>query len=185
MHTPVELIKLLAAGGQAAVFLARLPLDGNSLIVVKVFYSPPSPFEVRSMKAVSLTTYAIRLLGQTRIPISNLVKYRQALTEHEVDISQFELIDGKNVLGFCYERLQGDLESVIISAERKVGNCTKMLVALQIGYFLRGIHAANYIFRDLKPSNILINSPLENMTPEQKDEICRHYWLHAIRTDDY
>jgi hypothetical protein len=51
----VELLKLVASGGQAAVFLARLPLDNNSLIIVKVFYAKPSSFEVEGMRYCDVT----------------------------------------------------------------------------------------------------------------------------------
>ncbi|KNE73370.1 serine/threonine protein kinase [Allomyces macrogynus ATCC 38327] len=160
MSTDVQLLRLLAAGGQATVFLARLPLDSRSLVVVKVFYCKPSPHELDGMRAMSMTTFTIRLIGESHISRDSLIPFTDHLRQHDVDINAFKFDENGCVTGWCYERLQGDLESAILDRKRPMNNTMKLLVGLQIAYFLHGVHTAGFIFRDLKPSNVLVNKDL-------------------------
>ncbi|KAL7749878.1 hypothetical protein RI367_004754 [Sorochytrium milnesiophthora] len=183
-QTRVELMKVVASGGQAVIFLARLPLDGNSLVIVKAFYSRPSDHELAGMKAVACTNYAARLIGQAYISREMLKPFRQQLQNHEVDVDTFQYDQNNAIAGWCYERLQGDLENALLSKTKKINNAMKQLVALQIAYFLRGVHAAGYIFRDLKPSNVLLNSHLDGVAPEQ---VVRYFLQHfpVVKVTDF
>ncbi|KAJ3347306.1 hypothetical protein GGF32_001733 [Allomyces javanicus] len=160
LSTDVQLLRLLAAGGQATVFLARLPLDSRSLVVVKVFYCKPSPHELDGMRAMSMTTFTIRLIGETQISRDALMPFTDQMRQHDVDINAFKFDENVCVTGWCYERLQGDLEAAILDRKRPMNNTMKLLVGLQIAYFLHGVHTAGFIFRDLKPSNVLVNKDL-------------------------
>ncbi|KAI9179749.1 hypothetical protein H9P43_005079 [Blastocladiella emersonii ATCC 22665] len=183
----VELLKLVATGGQASVFLARLPLDHNSLVIVKVFFKKPSAHELAGMRAMSMTNYAIRLIGETRVSRNQLLPFERDLKGHPHNISMaaFEFDPRSGYLtGWCYERLQGDLEHCLLEKKTPVGNAMKMLVALQIAYFLRGVHHVGYIFRDLKPSNILLNTRLDNVPPE---DVVKYFLQHypVIKVTDF
>ncbi|KAI9179875.1 hypothetical protein H9P43_005207 [Blastocladiella emersonii ATCC 22665] len=181
----VELLKLVASGGQASVFLARLPLDHNSLVIVKVFYKKPSAYEVAGMRAMSLTNYAIRLIGESRITRNHLLPFERDMQRDDVSMASFEFDARTGFLtGWCYERLQGDLEHCLLDKKTPIGNAMKQLVALQIAYFLRGVHSSGYIFRDLKPSNILLNTQLHNVPPQQ---VVQYFLQHypVIKVTDF
>lgn len=179
----VELMKLIATGGQAAIFLARLPLDRNSLIIVKVFYKVPSNYEIEGMRAVSLSSYATRLIGEARIYKSVLSTFSRDLSSHGIDMDVFNF-ENDTVIGWCYERLQGDLETVLLDPKQNICNAMKMLIALQIAYFIRGVHNAGFIFRDLKPSNVLLNISVHNVG----SDIVTSYFLEhfpVIKVTDF
>ncbi|KAI9219911.1 kinase-like domain-containing protein [Blastocladiella britannica] len=164
----VKLLRLIATGGQGSVFLARLVVDENSPLIVKVFYKPPSAHEVSAMRSMAMSNYAVRLLGETRVLKSQLAEFERDLRQQDIDMGWYE--NGppqQEHQGWVYERLPGDLEGAILKQPTPIGNAAKQLAALQIAYFLRGIHASGFIFRDLKPSNVLVNLPLGTIKPDQ------------------
>ncbi|KAJ3355684.1 hypothetical protein GGF32_001850 [Allomyces javanicus] len=176
LATHVQLLRLLSTGGQAAIFLARLPLDNKSLIVFKVFFSPPSQHEMAGMRAMALSAFTIRLIGETTITYDALLPFVDQLRQYRHDLNSFQF-DGYNcVMGWCYERLQGDLESVILDRKERarINNTMKMLIGLQIAYFLRGMHTAGFIFRDLKPSNVLVCKDLGVDMPQVLQYFVEH-----------
>jgi hypothetical protein len=133
---------------------------------------------------MSLTNYAIRLIGEAAVSREMLLPFERDLRAHEVEMQAFQFDFQGCVTGWCYERLQGDLERALLDSKRTIGNSMKMLVALQIAYFLRGVHSAGYIFRDLKPSNILLNMQLHGVAP---DQVIKYFLEHfpVIKVTDF
>ncbi|KAJ1518602.1 hypothetical protein HMI54_014504 [Coelomomyces lativittatus] len=172
----VEFLKLLNVGGQGVIFLAQLVEDPHSWVVVKVFYKTPTDYELECLRKVSISTYCIRLIMETRVSKAMVLRYSEALHAEKVSIHSFTFDAEGYAMGYCYEHLYGDLERAILDRKRRIPNTLKCLIALQIAYFLKTVHRLGYIFRDLKPSNVLLNIPIfSGYTPISEDQVLQYY----------
>ncbi|KNE69815.1 hypothetical protein AMAG_14352 [Allomyces macrogynus ATCC 38327] len=134
---------------------------------------------------MAMSEFTIRLIGETTITYDGLLPLVHQLRQYRHDLKSFQCYGYNCVLGWCYERQQGDLESVILDlAERaRIYNTMKMLIGLQIAYYLRGMHTAGFIFRDLKQSDVLVCKELGADVPQ----LLRYFVEHepVIKVTDF